>query len=84
MLALVIVVVSATVFLITIEMMRMLFKTPLRNPSRSWLSYLLLSLFLVLALLPFIGIIFTAFKSTSELANSLCIANPMAFRGVFF
>ncbi len=34
------------------------------------MSYLLLTLFLILALLPFIGIILTAFKSTNELANS--------------
>ncbi len=44
-------------------------KSP-RKASRSWLSYVLLTGFLVLALLPFIGIIFTAFKSTGELANS--------------
>jgi len=38
--------------------------------SRNWLSYAVLILFLVVALLPFVGIILTAFKTTTELANS--------------
>jgi raffinose/stachyose/melibiose transport system permease protein len=41
-----------------------------RTPSRTLLTYILLTLFLLLAVLPFIGIILTAFKSTTELANS--------------
>lgn len=40
-----------------------------RSLTRSWQSYVLLTLFLILALLPFIGIILTAFKSTGELAS---------------
>ncbi|MEP7293808.1 MAG: carbohydrate ABC transporter permease [Chloroflexota bacterium] len=36
--------------------------------SRNWLPYLILSVFLIAALLPFIGIILTAFKTTGELA----------------
>ena len=46
------------------------FRQSARNPSRTLLTYVLLTLFLLLALLPFIGIILTAFKSTTELANS--------------
>ncbi len=38
--------------------------------SRSLLTYLILTVFLVAALLPFIGIIFTAFKTTTELSSS--------------
>ena len=41
-----------------------------RASSRNWLSYAFLILFLVVALLPFVGIILTAFKTTTELANS--------------
>lgn len=41
-----------------------------RAYSRSWLSYAVLTIFLVVAILPFVGIILTAFKTTTELANS--------------
>lgn len=41
-----------------------------RNAERSALSYIILTIFLIVALLPFIGIILTAFKSTTELASS--------------
>jgi raffinose/stachyose/melibiose transport system permease protein len=46
------------------------FRESSRAPSRTLLTYILLALFLVLAVLPFIGIVLTAFKSTAELANS--------------
>ncbi len=36
----------------------------------NWLPYLILTVFLVGALLPFIGIVLTAFKTTTELVNS--------------
>ena len=41
-----------------------------RRASQNWLVYAILMVFLVAALLPFIGIILTAFKTTTELANS--------------
>ncbi len=40
------------------------------SPARTALTYLILTVFLIAALLPFIGIIFTAFKTTAELASS--------------
>ncbi len=48
----------------------MLDARPSQPLQRSALSYIVLTVFLVAALLPFIGIILTAFKSTTELANS--------------
>ena len=48
----------------------MLDAQPRQPLQRSWLSYLILTVFLIAALLPFIGIILTAFKSTTELASS--------------
>ncbi len=41
----------------------------LRDLRRAWLTYLLLSMFLLIALLPFMAIILTAFKTNTELAN---------------
>jgi raffinose/stachyose/melibiose transport system permease protein len=40
-----------------------------RAQRQSWLTYMLLSIFLLGALLPFMGIFLTAFKETRELAN---------------
>ncbi len=40
------------------------------SPARTTLTYLILTVFLIAALLPFIGIVFTAFKTTGELASS--------------
>lgn len=51
-------------------MMLNAFRDAARSQSRTLLTYVLLTLFLLLAVLPFIGIIFTAFKSTTELASS--------------
>ncbi|NDJ60072.1 MAG: carbohydrate ABC transporter permease [Chloroflexi bacterium] len=44
--------------------------TTIRQHSRTWFSYVLLSFFLLIALLPFVGIVFTAFKTTAELSAS--------------
>jgi raffinose/stachyose/melibiose transport system permease protein len=37
--------------------------------ARTWLTYALLTLFLLIAILPFVGILFTSFKTTVELAG---------------
>ena len=45
--------------------------TTLRAQSRNWIAYALLTLFLLGAILPFVGIVLTAFKDNRELANGV-------------
>jgi raffinose/stachyose/melibiose transport system permease protein len=47
--------------------------------ARNWLTYLLLTLFLLGAILPFIATVLTAFKTTAELPNGV-FALPQAWR----
>ena len=41
-----------------------------RRAQQNWLPYIILIVFLVGAILPFVGIVLTAFNTTTELANS--------------
>lgn len=43
----------------------------MHKQSRQWTSYLLLTLFLLGALIPFVGTVLTAFKASPELTNGL-------------
>jgi raffinose/stachyose/melibiose transport system permease protein len=50
-----------------------------RLQSRNWLTYTLLAIFLLGAILPFVGILLTAFKDTRELGNGI-FALPQQWR----
>jgi raffinose/stachyose/melibiose transport system permease protein len=51
----------------------------LRFQSRNWIAYTLLTLFLLGAILPFVGIVLTAFKDNRELVNGV-FALPQQWR----